>query len=31
MPENTGKTEKKILILVEGWRSKVSEQKKKEE
>ena len=27
MPENTGKTEKKILV--EGWRSKVSEQKKK--
>lgn len=25
MPENTGKTEKKILV--EGWRSKVSEQK----
>ena len=27
MPENTGKTEKKILV--EGWRRKVSEQKKK--
>ena len=29
MPENTGKTEKKILV--EGWRSKVSEEKKKNE
>ena len=29
MTENTEKTEKKMLILVEGWRSKVSEQKKK--
>lgn len=27
MPENTGKTEKKILV--EGWRSKVSEQKRR--
>ena len=27
MPENTGKTEKKILVG--GWRSKVSEQKRR--
>lgn len=27
MPENTGKIEKKILV--EGWRSKVSEQKRR--